>query len=74
MLYSRSCPLPIRRLGMAMKAHLETLNQRHQELEAAIASEMKHPSHDESRITELKRAKLRIKDQIESLRIRNYSH
>ncbi|MBI1366000.1 MAG: DUF465 domain-containing protein [Alphaproteobacteria bacterium] len=58
---------------MALKAHLDTLNQRHQELEAAIASELKHPSHDESRINELKRLKLRIKDQIESLRIRSYS-
>lgn len=55
---------------MAMKAHLETLNLRHQELEAAIASEMRHPSHDEIRINELKRLKLRIKDQIQSLRLR----
>lgn len=56
---------------MAMKAHLETLNQRHQELETAISSEMKHPSHDEVRISEMKRLKLRIKDQIENIRLRN---
>lgn len=49
---------------MAMKAHLDTLTQRHQELEAAIAAEMKHPSHDDSRVNELKRLKLKIKDQI----------
>lgn len=55
---------------MAMKAHLETLNQRHQELEAAIASELKHPAHDDSRINELKRLKLRIKDQIQGIRLR----
>ena len=59
---------------MATNAHLETLNQRHQELEAAIAAEMKHPSHDETRISELKRLKLRIKDQIQSLRVQNVSH
>ena len=59
---------------MAMRAHLETLNQRHQELEAAIASEMKHPSHDDSRINELKRLKLRIKDQIQSIRLRIDPH
>jgi hypothetical protein len=59
---------------MATKAHLDTLNQRHQELEAAIASEMKHPSHDDTRITELKRLKLRIKDEIENLRLRDFSH
>jgi hypothetical protein len=53
---------------MAMKAHLDTLTQRHQELEAAIASELKHPSHDDSRVNELKRHKLRIKDQIFSIK------
>ncbi|MEQ8179208.1 MAG: DUF465 domain-containing protein [Amphiplicatus sp.] len=58
---------------MAMKAHLDTLATRHQELETAIAVEMKHPSHDEVRVTELKRLKLRIKDQIESIRLRNFS-
>mgnify|MGYP001187703059 CR=1 FL=1 len=56
---------------MAMKAHLDTLTSRHQELESAIAAEMKHPSHDEIRVAELKRLKLRIKDQIESLRLRS---
>lgn len=61
-----------RRSTMAMKAHLDTLNTRHQELETAIAAEMKHPSHDEIRVTELKRLKLRIKDQIESIRLRNF--
>lgn len=55
---------------MAMKAHLDTLTQRHQDLDAAIAAEMKHPSHDEARVNELKRHKLRIKDQIFSIRQR----
>ncbi|MFQ5564294.1 MAG: YdcH family protein [Parvularculaceae bacterium] len=53
---------------MAIEAHLETLTQRHQELEAEIAGEMKHPSFDDFRIVELKRQKLRIKDQIEEIR------
>jgi hypothetical protein len=59
---------------MALKAHLESLNSRHQELEAAIAAEMKHPSHDDVRVTELKRLKLRVKDQIETLRSKNVAH
>ncbi|MGE0408082.1 MAG: YdcH family protein [Amphiplicatus sp.] len=59
---------------MATSAHLDTLTQRHQELEAEIASEMKHPSHDEYRITELKRQKLKIKDQMETIRIRKIAH
>ncbi|HOP21170.1 MAG TPA: DUF465 domain-containing protein [Parvularculaceae bacterium] len=59
---------------MAIKAHLETLQARHQELESAIAAEMKHPSHDESRVNELKRLKLRIKDQIQSIRTQSVTH
>jgi len=55
---------------MAMAAHLATLSQRHQDLDAAISTEMKHPGHDETRVHELKRLKLQIKDQIEQLRRR----
>jgi len=53
---------------MAIKAHMETLTQRHQELEATIATEMKHPAHDKLHLVELKRQKLTIKDQLESLK------
>lgn len=59
---------------MATKAHLETLQQRHQELETAIATEMKHPSHDETRINELKRLKLRIKDEIYNISTHSITH
>ncbi len=59
---------------MAMKAHLESLSQRHYELETAIAAEMKHPSHDDSRIAELKRLKLRLKDQIETIKAKFTAH
>lgn len=53
---------------MALEAHLQSLNQRHQELEAQLTTEMKHPHPDDTRVHELKRLKLRIKDQIERLR------
>ncbi|MEM9495824.1 MAG: DUF465 domain-containing protein [Pseudomonadota bacterium] len=53
---------------MAIKAHMETLTQRHQELDETIMAEAKSPSHDELRIVELKREKLRIKDQLEELK------
>jgi hypothetical protein len=59
---------------MATKAHLETLQQRHQELESAIAAEMKHPSHDESHVNELKRLKLRIKDEIYNISTHSITH
>ena len=49
---------------MATKAQMETLTKRHQELEAAITAEIKHPGFDEMRVVELKRQKLRLKDQM----------
>ncbi|MEM8935442.1 MAG: DUF465 domain-containing protein [Pseudomonadota bacterium] len=54
---------------MALDAHLRTLNERHDELEAALAAEIKHPAFDETRVTEIKREKLRIKDQLEEIRV-----
>ncbi|RZO68001.1 MAG: DUF465 domain-containing protein [Parvularculaceae bacterium] len=53
---------------MALDAHLQSLSRRHQELDAALAMEMKSPQADETKTHELKRLKLRLKDQIESLR------
>jgi hypothetical protein len=53
---------------MALKAHLQSLSQRHQELDALLSTEMKHPHPDDLRVNELKRLKLKIKDQIERLR------
>ncbi len=52
---------------MASNAQLDSLTKRHQELEAAIAAETKHPAFDELRVVELKREKLRVKDQMEGI-------
>ena len=54
---------------MALEAHMDTLNQRHQELETAITDESKHPAHNDIQLLEMKRQKLRLKDQIEEIRI-----
>lgn len=56
---------------MAIKAHMETLSRRHQDLETAITSEIKHPGYDDLRVVELKRQKLKIKDQLQEIRIQN---
>ena len=56
---------------MAVKAHLDALNSRHKELEAALLDEMKCASRDEIKITSLKRQKLRLKDEISKLRRRS---
>jgi hypothetical protein len=49
---------------MSMEARIRELSERHKRLEAAIAAEMKYPAGDDVRIHELKRKKLRIKDEI----------
>jgi hypothetical protein len=53
---------------MSLEARVRELSERHKRLEAAIAAELKHPAGDELRIHELKRKKLRIKDEIATLR------
>ncbi|MBD0426983.1 YdcH family protein [Aquisalinus flavus] len=55
---------------MSINARLEKLDQRHQELENALSTELKQPSSDDLRITELKRRKLAIKDEIRTLQSR----
>jgi hypothetical protein len=55
-------------VSMSLEARVRELSERHKRLEAAIAAELKHPAGDELRIHELKRKKLKIKDEIASLR------
>jgi len=54
---------------MALEAHLEGLAGKHRALEKQIAAELTHASHDDMKIATLKRGKLRIKDQMERLRM-----
>lgn len=53
---------------MSMQAHVAELERRHQALERELKAEMAHPSSDESRIAELKRRKLHLKDEISRLK------
>jgi hypothetical protein len=53
---------------MAMEARIRELGSRHQSLEQAIQEELRHPAHDELRLKELKRQKLKLKEELESLR------
>lgn len=54
--------------SMSLEARIRELSERHKRLEAAIAAELKHPAGDDVRIHDLKRKKLRIKDEIATLR------
>ena len=53
---------------MAVEARLRELGVRHQSLDKAIQDELRRPSTDDLRLQELKRQKLKLKDELESLR------
>jgi hypothetical protein len=52
---------------MNLSSHLTELRKKHQTLSEAIETEQRSPGSDGLRITELKRQKLRLKDEIERL-------
>lgn len=53
---------------MAVEARIRELGSRHQTLEQAIQDEQRRPAADELRLKELKRQKLKLKEEMESLR------
>jgi hypothetical protein len=54
--------------AMAVEARIRELGLRHQTLEREIEDEISRPAADNMRLTELKRQKLRLKEEMESLR------
>ncbi len=55
---------------MAIEAHLNALNTRRQDIKETLTQELKKPCRDEFKIIELKRQKLKLKDEISKLRRR----
>ena len=55
---------------MAIEGRLRELGVKHQSLKRAIHDEISRPAADAARLREMKRQKLRLKDQMESLRAR----
>jgi hypothetical protein len=53
---------------MAIEARIRELGVRHQTLERAIEDELRRPAADTIRLKDLKRRKLRLKEQIETMR------
>jgi len=53
---------------MAIEARIRELGVRHQTLERAIQDELGRPAADGDRLKELKRQKLRLKEEMESLK------
>ncbi|MBX3489025.1 DUF465 domain-containing protein [Parvibaculum sp.] len=52
---------------MALESHIAELRDRHRALEVEIEAEIHHPSSDDLHIAELKKQKLRLKEEIERL-------
>jgi hypothetical protein len=48
-------------------AHLATLNARHAALEASVVAETRRPMPDQARLAQLKREKLKLKEEISRL-------
>jgi len=53
---------------MAVEARIRELGSRHQSLELAIKDEMQRPAADDVKLKELKRQKLKLKEEMEALR------
>jgi hypothetical protein len=55
---------------MAVEARIRELGFRHETLESAIQDEMRRPASDDLRLKELKRQKLKLKEEMEALKLR----
>ncbi|MCR5877981.1 YdcH family protein [Phenylobacterium sp. J367] len=53
---------------MAVEARIRELGSRHQSLELAIQEELRRPASDDLKLKELKRQKLKLKEEMEALR------
>ncbi len=56
---------------MALESRIRELDARHRDLDSMIAAEAKLPAVDTVRLSEMKRQKLKIKEEIEALRVRD---
>ncbi len=56
---------------MSVQGRINELSSRHTYLDETISHEEKRPAKDPLRITELKRQKLRIKEELSQLRDQN---
>ena len=52
---------------MTAEHHIVALKRRHEDLERQIEEEMRHVGFDDLRVTELKRRKLEVKDELSRL-------
>ena len=53
---------------MAVQEHLAELSEKHRKLDLAIEEELQYANSDILRVSELKKQKLRLKDEIRQLK------
>ncbi|OLP44078.1 YdcH family protein [Rhizobium oryziradicis] len=53
---------------MTIQAHIESLAKKHEDLEDKLHVALSSPSIDDAEILEIKRNKLRLKDQMQKLK------
>jgi hypothetical protein len=53
---------------MALESHLAELERKHRSLEVELHDAKLHPSLDDLKVAELKRQKLRLRDEIHKLK------
>lgn len=59
---------------MSLQTHLSELQAKHKALDLQIEEELTHPSSDDLAIAELKRKKLKLKDEITRLEAQIRGH
>lgn len=52
---------------MSKSSHISELRKKHQTLSDQVEEALRHPSHDDFEIADMKKQKLRLKEQIERL-------
>ena len=55
---------------MALESHIRELSDRHARLDALIQREIKSPATDDTQIKAMKLQKLKLKEELESLKTR----
>ena len=53
---------------MSIEGRIAELERKHKALEEALSEEEKHPAPNDAKITEMKREKLKIKEELEKLK------
>lgn len=59
---------------MALESRIRELDARHRDLDAAIEAEVRSPASDDAVVAQMKKQKLRIKEELEALKAKLVRH